>query len=188
MVLLGWGRVMVLVVVGGLAANGSAQTALSSPNAASAGTSTDLFVMMGLDVDRPGALPRANYNIGIGHTFGFLKKDPIGDELTFAYTYENAGSHGFLHTQFGEHTETLGVMKNFSIPKAKALGGYTWLQAGPTSYTGHAEVQNRLYSGAAVGLVIHFTDHHAIWVQESYNKVVTVPWYTTSSLGYTYSW
>jgi hypothetical protein len=24
-------------------------------------------------------------------------------------------------------------------------------------------------------------------IQESYNKVVTVPWYTTSSIGYTYS-
>src|ERR1035438_10304017 len=58
----------------------------------SAGTSTDLFVMFGSDFDRPGLLPRANYNIGIGHTFGFLKKDPIGDELTFGYTYENAGT------------------------------------------------------------------------------------------------
>ena len=65
------------------------------------GTSTDLFVMLGSDFDRPGLLPRSNYNIGIGHTFGFLKKDPSGDELTFAYTYENSGTHGFLHTAFG---------------------------------------------------------------------------------------
>jgi len=164
-----------------------AQTAPAPTEQPSAGTSTDIFVMMGSDVDRPGALPRANYNIGIGHTFGFLKKDPIGDELTFSYTYENAGTHGFLHTQFGEHTETLGVMKNFSIPHSKSLAGYTWIQAGPTSYTGYAKVENRLYSGAAIGLVIHFTDHHGIWIQESYNKVVTVPWYTTSSIGYTYS-
>ena len=40
------------------------------------GTSTDLFVGLGSDFDRPGLLPRANYGIGIGHTFGFLKKDP----------------------------------------------------------------------------------------------------------------
>ena len=46
-----------------------------------------------------------NYNIGIGHTLGFLKKDPLGDELTFAYTYENSGTHGFLHTDFGAHGE-----------------------------------------------------------------------------------
>lgn len=59
------------------------------------GTSTDLFVMIGSDFDRPGLLPRVNLNIGIGHTFGFLKKDPFGDELTFGYTYENSGSHGF---------------------------------------------------------------------------------------------
>jgi hypothetical protein len=72
------------------------------------GTSNDLFIMMGSDFDRPGLLPRANYNIGMGHTFGLLKKDPIGDELTFSYTYENAGTHGFIYTGYGEHTEQLG--------------------------------------------------------------------------------
>jgi len=43
-------------------------------------TSTDLYIMLGSDFDRPGLLPKANYNIGIGHTFGFLKKDPFGDD------------------------------------------------------------------------------------------------------------
>jgi len=43
------------------------------------GTVNDLFVMAGSDFDRPGLLPRANYSIGIGHMFGFLKKDPFGD-------------------------------------------------------------------------------------------------------------
>jgi hypothetical protein len=33
--------------------------------------------MIGSDFDRPGLVPRANYNIGIGHTFAFLKKDPV---------------------------------------------------------------------------------------------------------------
>src|ERR1700679_4223864 len=75
-----------------------AQAATPQP-AEAPSTSTDLFVMFGSDIDRPGSLPRANYNIGIGHTFAFLKKNPIGDELTFSYTYENAGTHGFLHTQ-----------------------------------------------------------------------------------------
>src|SRR5271165_3958895 len=40
------------------------------------GTSTDLFVMLGSDFVRPGLAPKSNLNIGIGHTFGFLKKDP----------------------------------------------------------------------------------------------------------------
>jgi len=162
-----------------------------SPAAAaeeSSGTSTDLFVMIGSDFDRPGLLPRANYNIGIGHTFGFLKKDPIGAELTFGYTYENAGSHGFLHTAFGEHTESAGVMKNFSLPGTKIVTGYTWLQSGVTSYTGNAHVQNRLDSGVSLGVIVHFNNNNSIWIQESYSKVVTVPWYTTSSIGYTYSW
>jgi hypothetical protein len=151
-------------------------------------TSTDLFVMAGSDFDRPGLAPRANYNIGIGHTFGFLHKDPIGDELTFGYTYENAGSHGFLHTSFGEHTESLGIMKNFSLPKTKFWTGYTWIQSGITSYTDYANVRNRLDSGVSVGAIAHLSFHSSIWIQESYSKVVTVPWYTTSSIGYTYSW
>ena len=155
---------------------------------APAGTSTDLFVMAGSDIDRPGLLPRANYNIGIGHTFAFLKRDPIGDELTFGYTYENSGSHGFLHTSFGEHTESAGVMKNFALPKTKVVTGYTWIQTGITSYTGNAHVQNRLDSGVSLGAMIHCSYHSSIWIQESYGKAVTVPWFTTASIGYTYSW
>jgi hypothetical protein len=160
----------------------------AGPEADTSSTSTDLFVMIGSDFDRPGLLPRANYNIGIGHTFGFLKKDPIGDELTFGYTYENAGTHGFLHTTYGEHTESAGVMKNFSLPKTKTVTGYTWLQSGITNYTGNIRVQNRLDSGVSLGAIVHFNNNNSIWLQESYSKVVTVPWYTTSSVGYTYSW
>jgi hypothetical protein len=164
------------------------QAAAANSEADASSTSTDLFVMIGSDFDRPGLLPRANYNIGIGRTFGFLKKDPIGDELTFGYTYENAGTHGFLVTTFGEHTESLGVMKNFSLPKTKLLTGYTWLQSGITSYTGNTRVQDRLDSGVSLGAIVHFNKNNSVWLQESYNKVVTVPWYTTSSIGYTYSW
>jgi hypothetical protein len=164
-----------------------AQTQGTEP-AASSGTSTDLFIMFGSDFDRPGLVTRANYNIGIGHTFGFLKKDWLGDELTFAYTYENSGTHGFLHTGFGEHTESAGVMKNFPLPATKRVTGYTWLQTGITSYTGNAFVLNRLDSSASLGAIIHFNDHNSIWIQESYSEVVTVPWYTTSSVGYTWSW
>ena len=161
-----------------------------APSAAPAdtGTSTDLFVMFGSDFDRPGLLPRSNYNIGIGHTFAFLKKDSFGDELTFCYTYENAGSHGFLHTAFGEHTESAGLMKNFPIPKTKVITGYTWLQTGITTYTGTARFLNRLDSGASLGAIVHFNDHNSIWIQEMFNKVVTIPWYTTVSIGYTRSW
>jgi hypothetical protein len=151
-------------------------------------TNTDLFVMGGSDFDRPGLLSRANYNIGIGHTFGFLKKDPIGDELTLGYTYENAGTHGFFHTGYGEHTEQIGVMKNFSLPRTKILTGYSWIQSGLTSYTGYSHVLNRLDTGLSLGAIVHTSFHTSIWIQESYSKVETVPWYTTTSVGYTYSW
>ena len=158
-------------------------SASSKQATAESSTSIDLFVMMSSDFVRPGLLPRANYNIGIGHTFGFLKKDLIGDELTFSYTYENAGSHGFFHTNFGSHTEALGVMKNFGLPKTKVVTGYTWIQAGLTSFTGNLHIQNRFYNGESLGAVIHFNNHNSIWIQETYNKIPTVPWYTTSGIG-----
>jgi hypothetical protein len=154
----------------------------------SSDTTTDLFVMFGSDFDRPGLLPRANYSIGIGHMFDFLKKDPFGDELTFGYMYENSGTHGFLHTVFGEHTESVGIMKNFPLPKTKRVTGYTWIQTGITSYTGKAQVQNRWDSSLSVGAIVHLNSHGSIWIQESLGKVVTVPWFTTSSIGYTWSW
>jgi hypothetical protein len=151
------------------------------------GTSTDLFIMLGSDFDRPGLLPKSNYNIGIGHTFGFMKKDPFGDEITFGYTYEDEAS-GFWHSQFGSHTESSGVMKNFGLPKTKHVTGYTWIQAGISTYTGIPHLQNHFYNGDALGAIVHFDDHNSIWIQEMFNKVTTVPWYTTTSIGYTRSW
>jgi hypothetical protein len=167
-------------------AQDQAQTSAASSDEV-VGTSTDFYIMLGSDFDRPGLLPKSNYNIGIGHTFGFLKKDPIGDELTFAYTYEDAGS-GFWHSDFGSHTESFGVMKNFGLPKTKVVTGYTWVQAGISTFTGNAYVQNHFYNGESLGAVIHFTEHHSLWIQETFNKILTTPWYTTTSIGYTRSW
>jgi hypothetical protein len=183
-----------LIVLGCATSWSHAQNEIGAPKSpaekgeAPSGTSTDLFVGIGSDFDRPRLLARANYGIGIGHTFGFLKKNPVGDELTSGYTYENAGAHGFLHTDFGEYTENVGLMKNFVLPKTKLVSGYTWIQGGITSYTGNANVRNRFASSASLGAIIHLSYHNSIWIQESYNKVVTVPWYTTSSVSYTYSW
>jgi len=171
---------------------GKAQDQSQAPSASGSGsegtsTSTDLFVMLGSDFDRPGWLTKANYNIGIGHTFGFLKKDPFGDELTVAYTYENAGA-GFWSSTFGSDTESLGIMKNFGLPKIKQVSAYTWIQGGATSFTGGPFVQNRFYNGESLGAVVHFNNHNAIWIQETINFIITVPWYTTTSIGYTRSW
>jgi hypothetical protein len=185
-----WMALMMSAPLSNSLAEAPAQTSAPNPMEAPAesSTSTDFFIMPGSDFDRPGLVPRANLNIGIGHTFGFLKKDPIGDELTFAYTYENAGTHGFFHTDFGSHTEALGVMKNFGLPKVKSVSGYTWIQAGLSSFTGSAHIENRFYNGESLGAVIHFNDHNSIWIQETYNKIPTIPWYTTTGIGYTRSW
>jgi hypothetical protein len=179
-----------LIVVFCLASASKAQSApqtSAASNSEEAGTSTDLFVMLGSDFVRPGLTAKANYNIGMGHTFSFLKKDPIGDELTFAYTYEDGGS-GFWHSQFGSHTESFGVMKNFGLPKTKRVSGYTWVQIGVSSFTGNAQVQNHFYDGESLGAIAHFNERNSIWIQETFNKIVTTPWYTTSSIGYTKSW
>jgi hypothetical protein len=166
----------------------SSQTPSAHANPMEAmGTSTDLFFMLGSDFDRPGLLPKANYNIGIGHTFGFLKKDPFGDEITVSYTYEDCGS-GFWHSKFGSDTESLGLMKNFGLPKTQRVSGYTMIQAGVTSFTGNSHILNRFYDGEVLGAVVHFDMRNSIWIQEMFNKIPTVPWYTTTSIGYTRSW
>jgi hypothetical protein len=95
--------------------------------------------------------------------------------------YENAGTHGFLHTALGEHTESVGIMKNFPLPATKHLTGYTWIQTGLTSFKGNARLQNRLDSSLSVGAIFHLSRHRSIWIQESYGKVVTVPWFTTQA-------
>ena len=104
--------------------------------------------------------------------------------MTFGYTYENSGTHGSFYTGFGEHTESAGVMKNFNSPRTKVVPGYTWIQSGITSYTGQTRVLNRLDSGVSLGAIIHISRSNSAWIQESYSKMVTVPWYTTTSFGY----
>jgi hypothetical protein len=79
-------------------------------------------------------------------------------------------------------------MKNFGLPKTKRVTGYTWIQLGITSFTGNVRVQNRLYDGESLGAIVHFNERNSIWIQETFNKVVTFPWYTTTSVGYTWSW
>jgi hypothetical protein len=51
------------------------------------------------------------------------------------------GTHGFLHTAFGEHTESLGIMKNFPLPATKRLTGYTCIQTGITTHIAHIEIR-----------------------------------------------
>jgi hypothetical protein len=68
---------------------------------------------------------------GIGHTFGFLKKDPIGEELTDIPTRTQEPTASFTPA-YGEHTESAGVMKNFLCPR-QILRPATWLQSGITS-------------------------------------------------------
>jgi hypothetical protein len=75
-----------------------------------------------------------------------------------------------------------------SCGELRRVTGYTWIQTGVTSYTGNARLQNRLDSDFSLGAIVHFNRDSSIWIQESYGKVVTVPWYTTSSIGYTWSW
>jgi hypothetical protein len=80
-------------------------------------------------------------------------------------------------------------MKNFSLPvvnKDKATF-YTWPLIGITSMTGVPKVENRLYLGAAVGVVYHVTTHVGVWTQVTWNKVVTCPWYMSYTIGPAFS-
>ena len=161
-------------------------------------TTTDVFVMAGADFIRPGLAAKANYNVGIGHQFSFYRKDEdslcgiiailLGDELTASYTYENGGS-GFFHSRYGSHTESIGVMNNLPVPKVKSskIGMYLWPQIGITSMTGGTKTLNRLSGSYSVGLTVKITKNGSIWLQESFNKVATVPWYTSTTIGYAHS-
>ena len=148
---------------------------------------TDFTIYVGSDFVRPGALPRANLQFAIGHRFEWLLKNPLGSVLVFNYAYENAGTHGFFHTQFGSHSEDLGVMRDFHISREHHISGYNLLQAGVSSLTGGPTVDSHFNFNENVGVKFHINRFNAIWVQETYNKVVTVPWYTVTSIGYTYS-
>lgn len=154
-------------------------------------TNTDIFIMGGTDFVRPGLAPRANLNIGAGHDESFLKNFPLGDELTVSYTYENGGNHGFFHTNFGSHTLAIGIMNNFAIVKPKKLKNislYTWPLIGATVLTGNSfGSETKLYGGLAFGLSAHLNRKNAIWIQETLNKIVSIPWYTSTSIGWTFS-
>ena len=60
--------------------------------------------------------------------------------------------------------------------------------SGITSFTGNLRVENGLDSSVSLGAIIHFNRRGSVWIQESYGKVVTVPWFTTSSIGCGWSW
>ena len=96
--------------------------------------------------------------------FRLLKNDPIGDELTRSYMYENSGSHGFLNTSFGEHTESAGLIRNFRIPGTKAITAYTWIQTGVTTFTGNNHLLNRLDSSVSQGAILHLHRHSSVWI------------------------
>ena len=148
---------------------------------------TDFTLLIGSDFVRPGSLPRANLSVGVGHVFGFLKKDPLGSGVTFGYAYENTGTHGFFHTNFGEHSELLGQMRDIKLGHMKHVNAYNWLQGGISSLTGDDRIHNRFSFSETIGAKFHLNRSNALWVQESYNKVVTIPWYTITAVGYTFS-
>jgi hypothetical protein len=38
-----------------------------------------------------------------------------------------------------------------------------------------------LYNGESLGAIVHFNDRNSIWIQETFNKIITVPWYTAAA-------
>jgi hypothetical protein len=106
--------------------------------------------------------------------------------LTFGYAWENSGSHGFLDTGYGEHTESVGLMKNSYFPMAKTSTGYSSRQRWITSYNGNGRVGNRSDNGMYLDAIVDCRSN-AIWIQDSYSKVVTVAWDSKLRNGFTYS-
>lgn len=142
---------------------------------------TDLFVMAGSDSNRPGLLPSANYSAGIGHTC--LPKERQDRRRAHRQLHlrerrlPRLPLHGLRRTYRGPRRN-----EEFCATPHYSPHGYTWLQGGITSYTGNAHLQSRVASSAILGINVHLGSHNCIWFQESYNEVVTVPWYTTASI------
>lgn len=141
----------------------------------------DVFLMAGADVDRPSLSLRANYSIGVGHIEKSLSGFALGDEVTVGYAFESGTNRGgFWYVPSGSFsTVSVGLMKNFG--KFHSATFYSWPQIGLTAIS---ESGTRLYVGYGFGIVLHTSKRGSIWIQESYNKVVTVPWYTTTGIGY----
>jgi hypothetical protein len=97
-------------------------------------------------------------------------------------------SRNLWHSDFGSHTESVGVIKDFGLPKTKRASAFTWVQVGISSSTGNTRVQNHFYNSQFLGAVVHFNDHHSTWIRETFNKIVTAPRYTITSIDYTRSW
>ena len=68
-----WRIVRAIAVVAFVLARAPFCWAQAPPPPADSSTSNDLFVMLGPDLDRPGTVARANYNIGVGHTVEFVR-------------------------------------------------------------------------------------------------------------------
>jgi hypothetical protein len=150
------------------------------PTALVAQTSTDLVIMPGLNTPRPTTTPKFNFDVALGHKF-----QGSGNEVTFGYTYANEGS-GFSFSNRALNTEALGFMKTVSV--SKSVGLYGWGRAGVTELVGVRNTEVRPYLGASVGLDFKVANKQSIRLQETFNEVVTAPWYTTTSLGYVVSW
>ncbi len=63
---------------------------------------------------------------------------------SLSLTHTRAAVRRFAHSTSNSDTESLGIMKNFGLPKTKRVTGYSWVQIGLTSYTGSGLVQESL--------------------------------------------
>lgn len=149
--------------------------------------SNDLFVLMGSDVSQAWQA-KANYAVGYGRTLTALGGNPVGQlgqELTFSYSYEDAGS-GFFHSAYGAHTGQVGLMRNFRA--TKTVGTYSTVALGLTALTGGPHLVTEPGYSYGVGISWHLTKNSSIWFQGVSNKLLNVPVYVTFSVGIVGSW
>jgi hypothetical protein len=150
-------------------------------------TLIDFIPTPGSDSDRPGLAPTANLNIGIGHTFRLLKKAPLVTNLCSPIDRKVQNPRVVLQLQLAfDRAQKLGVMKNFNLSKTEVVTGYM-RQASAVS---RAMTRLRIFfcDGESSGTVIHLNAQKTMWVQETYIKIPTVPWSTTTGIGFIWSW
>jgi hypothetical protein len=156
---------------------------LASPCCFALDSKTDLFGAFGSDVMNS---PRANYTLGIGRSFDWMKHLHIGDEVTLTHTYENNGNHGFLKTVYAAHTTALGVVKYVRVPDSR-FTSFVAVHAGETSYSGMNRGAKAFVSGTG-GVGYHVRPRWTVSLNETYTKVETSPTYFTSGIGLSHGW
>ena len=81
----------------------------------------------------------------------------------------------------------LWIMKNFGVAKNEVSQRLNLDANRYQQFYGECPSPKSLLGRESLGAVVHFNERNSICIPEAFNKIVTSPWCTTTSTGYTKS-